>query len=241
MSTPIASAAMPSAFSPQLLDAINEVTQPNTSASSTSTSSTSTAADLQNNFMTLLVTQLQNQDPMQPLSDAQMTSQLAEIDTVSGLQDLNSTLNSITGQINASQALNAANLVGQGVLIPGNKVLVGKNSTATPLGFNLSGAADDVKITISGADGKAVKSFDLGAQQAGVESFSWDGTNNAGTPVAEGGYTFTVTATQGGKSVAASPLDYGQVTGVTSSPNGPLLDLGGTTAPVGLDQVAQIL
>ncbi len=99
----------------------------NTGVSTTSSSSLtgSNAADLQSSFLTLLVAQLKNQDPTNPMENNELTSQLAQISTVSGIEKLNTTLGSISGQIDNSQSLQASNLIGHGVMIPGTTVLAG--------------------------------------------------------------------------------------------------------------------
>lgn len=79
----------------------------------------SNAADLQSSFLTLLVAQLKNQDPTNPLQNNELTTQLAQISTVSGIEKLNTTLGSISGQIDNSQSLQASTLIGHGVMIPG--------------------------------------------------------------------------------------------------------------------------
>jgi len=216
---------------PGLLSAVNASTA----------AKTDTASDLQNHFMTLLVTQLKNQDPLNPMDNSQMTSQLAQINTVSGIQDLNTTLKSINGQINAGQSLQAAALIGKGVLVPGDRVLVGSDGTTTPFGLELGAAADDVQISVTDGSGKVVRSFDLGALDAGTQSFSWDGKLDDGTQAPQGAYTVSIKASSGGQAVDVTGLNYALVTGISTGQNGPLLDLGGITNQVGLGDVRQIL
>lgn len=216
---------------PRVLSALNASTA----------AKTDTASDLQSHFMTLLVTQLKNQDPLNPMDNSQMTSQLAQINTVSGIQDLNTTLKGITGQINAGQSLQAAALIGKGVLVPGDRVLVGNDGTTTPFGLELGAPADDVQITITDGSGKVVRSFDLGAVDAGTQSFSWDGKLDDGTQAPQGAYTLAVKATSGSDAVDVTGLNYALVTGISTGKDGPLLDLGGITNQVSLGDVRQIL
>lgn len=199
-------------------------------------------ADLQDSFMTLLVTQLKNQDPMNPMDNAEMTSQLAQINTVTGIQELNDTLAEITGQIDAGQALQAVGLIGKGVLVPGNRLLVGEEGSSTPFGIELGRAAEEVKVTITDGSGRVVRSFELGALDAGVQSFSWDGLLEDGSSAPEGAYRVAVDARSSGKSQDALTLNYALVNGVSTSPDqGPRLDLGGISEQVGLDDIRQIL
>lgn len=205
-------------------------------------SASSGSADLQDSFMTLLVTQLQNQDPMNPMENAEMTSQLAQINTVSGIESLNETLAGINGQLDTSQMLQAADMIGKGVLVAGDRVLVGEEGATTPFGVELPQAADEVQITIRNASGEIVRSFEPISMDAGVESFTWDGTTNDGSMVAEGSYTVSVTASANGESVTAGALNYALVSGVSLDGQGiPLLDLGGITEPVNLEDIRQIL
>ncbi|MCM2330094.1 MAG: flagellar hook assembly protein FlgD [Pseudomonas sagittaria] len=198
------------------------------------------AEDLRSNFMTLLVTQLQNQDPLKPMENAEMTSQLAQVNTLSGIEELNQTLRGITGQIDAGQALQAASLIGRGVLVPGDRVLVGSGET-TPFGIELAAPADEVQVTIMDGSGQAVRQFNLGALAAGVESFVWDGTLNDGSAAPDGAYRVSVQATTEGRAQSHTLLTYAQVGGVSSGSGGPLLDLGATLGRVGLQDVRQIL
>lgn len=99
-----------------------------TGTSSTSGSKSLTgnsASDLQGSFLTLLVAQLKNQDPTNPMQNNELTTQLAQISTVSGIEKLNTTLGSVSGQLNDSQSLQASNLIGHGVLVPARMVVPG--------------------------------------------------------------------------------------------------------------------
>jgi flagellar basal-body rod modification protein FlgD len=114
----------------------------------------SNASDLQSSFLTLLVAQLKNQDPTNPMQNNELTTQLAQISTVSGIEKLNTTLGSVSGQINSSQSLQAASLIGHGVMIPGTTILAGTSTTegnttttTTPFGVELQ-QADKVTATI---------------------------------------------------------------------------------------------
>lgn len=199
-------------------------------------------ADLQDSFMTLLVTQLRNQDPTNPMENAEMTSQLAQINTVSGIQDLNHTLEGITGQLDAGQVLQAAGLIGKGVLVPGDRVLVGEEGSATPFGIELEEPAGEVRITIRDGNGEVVRRFEPFAMDAGVDSFTWDGVTDDGTTAPQGAYSVSVEAVSDGEARGGVALNYALVNGVSLDGRGaPLLDLGGISEPVGLDDIRQIL
>lgn len=229
---------MSSTISSSVVNAINGT---GSTGSSSSTSGSNSASDLRSNFMTMLVTQLKNQDPLNPLDNSQMTSQLAQINTLSGIEELNKTLQSITGQIDAGQSLQAAALIGREVLVPGDRVSVGDTGQTTPFGIDLASAADKVKVSIYDGAGNLVRQFDLGAQEAGVQSFSWDGSLDAGGTAAAGTYKVAVAATNNGKAQDATVLTYGQVGSIANSSSGPLLDLGAILGQVSLQSVRQIL
>ena len=199
----------------------------------------SNAADLQGSFLTLLVAQLKNQDPTNPMQNNELTTQLAQISTVSGVEKLNTTLGSISGQLNNNQSVQASNLIGHGVMIPGDKVLVG-NKTTTPFGVELVQAADKVTATISDKDGKVVRTIDLGAQSAGVHTFSWNGALEDGVESTDGAYTVAISASNGGTQLVAQPLNFAMVNGVVRSNGNVLLDLG-TYGNSTLDEIRQII
>lgn len=197
------------------------------------------ASDLQGSFLTLLVAQLKNQDPTNPMENNELTTQLAQISTVSGIEKLNTTLGAITGQLNNNQSVQAANLIGHGVMIPGDKVLVGSKTT-TPFGVELVQGADKVTATLTDKDGKVVRTIDLGGLSAGVHTFSWDGTLDDGSAAADGAYAVSINATNGGAQLVAQPLNFAMVNGVVRSNGNVLLDLG-TYGNSTLDEIRQII
>ncbi|MSE19259.1 flagellar hook assembly protein FlgD, partial [Pantoea agglomerans] len=115
-----------------------------------------------------------NQDPTNPMDNSQLTTQLAQINTLSGIEKLNTTLGSISGQISTSQSLQSSTLIGHGVMVNGGQVLVG-NGTTTPFGVELASASTGTSATIKDASGTVIDTVDLGALSAGVHTFSWDG------------------------------------------------------------------
>src|SRR4051812_38368138 len=193
---------------------------------------------LQDRFLTLLVTQMKNQDPLNPMDNAQVTSQLAQISTVSGIDKLNQTMNSMSSSFLASQSLQASGLIGHHVLAPGNDVLL--VSGASSAGVELPGAADQVTVTVRGAGGEILKTINMGAQDSGIRTFNWDGSTDAGARAKDGIYTFEVTAAQAGKKIDGVTLGAGVVQSVSLG-NGDLqLNTIGLGA-VSVSQVKQIL
>lgn len=219
----------------------------NDTAASSATTGMESGSELNDRFMTLLVTQLKNQDPTNPMENSDMTAQLAQISTVSGIEELNDSLTRINDQIDAGQALQATALIGQGVMVPGNEILVGSTDDSggvvtTPIGVELDSAVEDLQIDIRGPNGEIIDSFSTGPLESGVHSFSWDGEladgSNAST---DSTYTASLTATVGDETYAPTALNYALVNGVIQSDNGPQLDLGYAQDPVALSEVRQIL
>lgn len=190
-------------------------------AASTDPNSVSAQTD---KFMTLLVTQLKNQDPLNPMDNAQLTSQLAQLNTVSGINQLNTTLSSLASSYQSTESLAATNLIGKGVLVDGNNV--GLASGQGVFGIDFGSAADSVQVTVYDAKGNAVQTMDLGSQPAGVLPVAWNGVPDPsnvdanGKPVTlpDGTYTIKVSATRGGTPLTdATALTLSSVASVTTN------------------------
>jgi flagellar basal-body rod modification protein FlgD len=188
------------------------------------TSPTASSADSEQRFLKLLVTQLNNQDPLNPLDNAQLTSQLAQMSTVSGIEKLNSAFQSLLAQSGSSQVLQSAALIGRTVLVPGSELTLAQGA-GVPFAVEVPVAADSVKVTITNAAGDTVRSFDLGALPPGTKTLSWDGKSDNGTQLADGAYKVKVEALSGGDKVAAGTLTYAKVTSVAQGAYGVSLDL----------------
>ncbi|WP_439893105.1 flagellar hook assembly protein FlgD (plasmid) [Ralstonia sp. 25C] len=188
------------------------------SATSNTSSTTNTGnqlavtsgTDLQNTFMQLLVAQLKNQDPLNPMDNSQMTSQLAQINTVNGIQQLNTTMTNMATQNAATQA---SSLIGRSVQVPSSSLTLA--SGTANFGISVPNGADDVVVTIKDARGNTVRSVDLGQMAPGSGSYAWNGKNDSGTTVADGTYSISVSAMLGGKTTTANATGADKVTGVT--------------------------
>lgn len=191
----------------------SQINQGSSIANNSSTSSSSSTSDAQSRFLTLLTAQLKNQDPLNPMDNAQMTSQLAQISTVDGIERLNATLQTLLSGAADTQAMTAAALVGQPVLVPGSSLkLAGGKAYG---GIDLSGPADSVTATIKDANGLTVRTLNLGSMSAGVNSFTWDGTTDTGATAADGSYSVSIAAKQGSNSVSNTVLSLGAVTSIS--------------------------
>lgn len=187
-----------------------------TGTSSKTTAGTTDATAMQDRFLKLLVAQMNNQDPMNPMDNAQMTTQMAQINTVNGIQQLNQTLTGIASQFTSMQVLQGSSLVGRSVLTAGSTLT--PDSTGMAGGaFDLADQANSVKVEILSSSGQVIDSQDMGSLSSGRHAFAW----NAATYQGSGSVSFRVTATNGSQAVTASPLTQDTVTSVGSS-NGSL-------------------
>lgn len=169
-----------------------------------------TAAEMQDRFLTLLVAQINSQDPLNPMDNAQMTTQMAQINTVSGIQQLNATLEGITSQFGAMQMLQASSLVGRDVLRAGTELARDTTTGLVGSAFDLGGSASAVKIEILSPAGDVLGTINSGAMSAGRHSFTWDASAHAGYP----SLNYRITAVNGDKSVAATPYSTDRVLAV---------------------------
>ncbi|WP_050476019.1 flagellar hook assembly protein FlgD [Herbaspirillum rhizosphaerae] len=214
------------------------LTSMNGTQTSTSTSSLNDNSPeaIQQRFLKLLTVQMQNQDPTNPMDNSQLTTQLAQLSTVSGISQLNSTLASLMSNLGASQSLQAANMIGHSVLAPGNNVTLTSDTTKDAsgndvttqkaiFGVQLADNADSVKVTIRDSAGNVVHSLDLGPQSSGTLPIIWNGATDAGGQAKDGTYTFTVSATSAGTAVGATALAFGTVASVSTGTDGVKLNV----------------
>ena len=218
---------------------VSAVTSPAPLASSKPVASNgaASATDLnasQDRFLKLLVAQLNNQDPMNPMDNAQMTSQMAQINTVTGIQQVNETLKDMATQFSGMQVLQGSTMVGHEVLLESNQL--SRNAGVAAGAIDLAGRADTLKIDILSSGGQVLDSLNLGPKSAGRQNFSWDASQYTGL----GEPTFRVTATQGGKAVAATALARDKVLSVGSENGVMTVQLQGRGA-VAYDKVKAIL
>jgi flagellar basal-body rod modification protein FlgD len=200
-------------------------------ASAAASSASVGNADSEQRFLKLLVTQLNNQDPLNPMENAELTSQLAQMSTVSGIEKLNSTLSGLVSQTGSNQVLQAASLIGYNVLSPGDTLTTkaaedGKDPAVQAFAVQLPGSAGEVRIEIVDGAGRTVRTIEAGSMTEGVNAVTWDGKDDAGQTVPAGAYRFQVAASEGGAAVAATALTFAQVAAVKQGSNGVTLELG---------------
>ncbi|MDR3087484.1 MAG: flagellar hook assembly protein FlgD [Azoarcus sp.] len=186
-----------------------------------SSKTNSVMQDEQSRFLTLLTTQLRNQDPMNPLENADLTMQLAQMSTVDGIERLNKLVQSL---ISSSEVSDSAALIGRGVLVDGKGL--GLTEAGAIGGFELNAAADKVLVTVVDANGVPVKTIEFNDVAAGSHNYVWDGLADDGSEAAQGMYTVKVSASMNGAEVSSRPLEFGMVTSVVPGPNGTDLQIG---------------
>lgn len=166
----------------------------------------SSADEINDRFLKLLVAQMNNQDPLNPLDNAQVTTQMAQISTVTGINNMSDTVGQLMAQFASLQALQAAQLTGHSVMVDDDHFdFAGAGSPAT-IGVDLPASADKVTVEIRDANGAAVRTLQLGAGAAGIRRVDWDGAMDDGRNAPAGSYSFTVKATSGATELPAVPL-----------------------------------
>lgn len=195
-----------------------------TSLSSSSTSSTLTSSD----FLTLLVTELQNQNPLDPTSTTDFISQLTSYANFDQQQTLNSNLSSLATSFNSLLTLNSTNYIGQTVTAKADSATLENGSIS--FGYSLNSAAKNVTLTVADSSGNTVWTGS-GTTTSGANSFTWDGTTTSGTQLTDGGtYSLSVAATDSsGSSVYGYTTVKGTVTSVDSSSGTTMLKIGSTS------------
>ena len=203
-----------------------------TAAASNQATSKSTAEATSDRFLKLLVAQMQNQDPLNPMDNAQVTQQMAQIQTVSGIDKLDNTVKSLSAQFAQLQALSGASLVGRSVLVEGTGMAVDAQGIGHG-GLELDTATDRTSVEVLNSAGLVIDTIDLGALGAGRHSFDW--TPAAGLDPAQAS-RFRIKASVGAKEITATPLQRDTVEAVSSGSEGLVLELAGA-GPVAYDKV----
>jgi len=162
---------------------------------------------------------------------------MAQLSTVEGIENMNSSLQAMVSSMGANQMAQAASLIGRGVLVPGDTV--GPAQFEDVMGFDLARPADKVTVSIHDAAGGLVRKLELGSREAGVSVLAWDGLTDSGTAAPAGQYSFKIDAVQGGKPVSSVALNLGMVNSVSQNGQGVQLNLAGNSS-VGYAEIRQI-
>lgn len=176
----------------------------------------------QDDFLTLMITQLKNQDPMKPLDPSQYVGQLAQFSQVSGISDMNKHITALSDSLRGNQVLGGASLIGRTVVAPGNSVYLPESDGVTPRGpqglVNVPAGASAVQLQVKDSSGALIKTVALDTNK-GPQAFSWDGTTNAGAEAAAGGYKISVVAKVGDQNVSLDTSVAAHVSSVALDPS----------------------
>ncbi len=178
----------------------------------------------QEDFLTLMITQFQNQDPFEPMDNGQFLGQLAQFSTVSGIDSLNSGFDGLSGALRDEQALQAANLVGRTVVAETDTAFF-DGSTTVEAAIDLPAAASGVQVDVIDATGQLVRRLELGQQPAGTLQFGWDGRDAGGDEMPPGQYTLSARVARGQDVESVSTLVEAEVESVTLGRGGGAMTL----------------
>lgn len=203
------------------------------SAGASASASSTKSAEQSDRFLKLLVAQMNNQDPLNPLDNAQVTTQMAQISTVEGIENLNISMQNFLNRNSAVSALEGAGLIGQRVLVNGDSLTLGASPvdgsarTAVPGGYDLTESAALVRVEVLAPTGAVMATQEMRNVEAGVHSFTWDGRTDAGTAAAAGRYQFRVSAGAPAELKPVTALQSQSVSAVISGTSGPRIEIGG--------------
>ena len=201
-------------------------------ASSSSSSSATAASGVTlggTDFLTLMLTQLKNQDPTSPVDSNQFLSQLASLSEVQGITQLNTSFAALSNSLVSSQALQASSLLGHQALVASSTATLAAAGAAVSGAVSVPQASSQVVLNISNSSGVLVQSLNLGAQPAGLANFSWNGQTSGGSQAPAGTYTLSAQVAGASGGTAITTLVNGTVDSVTmgSGSTGPTLNVAG--------------
>jgi len=192
-----------------------------------------------NEFMDLMVAQMNNQSPLDPQDNGAFISQLAQFSSLEEMQKMSSTVNGLSGSFQSTQALQASAMVGRSVLVPSAEINLGADAQVSGM-VDLPLSTGGLNISILNASGELINKISLGQQSAGQVPFSWDGMNSSGQLMPPGKYSIKAEAGVGSASQQVGTLLSANVDSVSVSQSGSLtLNVAGVGA-MPLDQVRQI-
>ena len=193
-----------------------------------------------NEFLNLLVAQLNNQDPLSPQENGEFIAQLAQFSQVEGIEKLNTRMESLLSGYQSSQALQASSLVGRKVIVPTDKAQVDTSQTFRASAV-LPASSGNVYVNVYDSKGALVSRVNLGAQAAGNVSFMWDGKDSGGNTLPPGSYRFEAQASYGKETKGLTTMLPANVDSVTLTQGGGelMLNLAGLGS-IGLSKVQVI-
>ena len=206
---------------------------------SNSSESGKKAADMgRNEFMDLMMAQMQNQNPLDPQKNEDFVAQLAQFSSLEEMQSLNTSVEDAMGQFRSTQALQASAMVGQSVLVEGNVANLGPEGEVKGA-VDLPSGTSNLRVSVYNPSGELVRQMDMGQQGSGTVDFTWDGENGNGDLMEPGDYRVKAEAQYDGETQELATQLNANVDSVSLENGGVTLNLAGRGS-VPLDQVKQI-
>jgi flagellar basal-body rod modification protein FlgD len=203
------------------------------------TSRTASKSLGQDQFLELMVAQMKNQDPLNPMQNGEFLGQLAQFGTVSGIQQLQSSFAQLSTALQSNQALMASSLVGRAVLVPGSDAMLSSGEGLSGA-VNLPSASPEVVVGVYDASGQLLRRLSLGAQAAGMAHFSWDGVTDSGDLAPGGKYRIRAEAVIDGRATTLDTLVSARVDSISlGGAQGLTVNLAGL-GPVAFSEIKQI-
>lgn len=168
----------------------------------------------QEDFIELMITQIRNQDPFEPLQSGEFIGQLAQFGTVSGIGELKETVSDLASSLISNQTLEAANLIGKNALVPSDNLSLEQNGSGKGA-IAVNAPSSNVSVSIFDATGKLVQTLPIGAVNSGIQDFEWNGVDASGNPVAPGEYFFSAVGAQGEANVAFDTFAYKEIQSIS--------------------------
>jgi flagellar basal-body rod modification protein FlgD len=222
-----------------------------TNSVGSSTSSTNTTSDASaisqalnispSDFLTLITTQLQDQNPLQPTDPTQFLSQLEQMSEVSSMQNMETSLGSLQTSLASTQMANGAAMIGQTVLAPSTTATLDSSGGTVTGAVQAASGAKSVTVTITNAAGVAVNTLTLTPSSSGLTNFTWNGTNSAGSAMPAGQYSIAASSTDGTSTTQLSPLVASKVQSVTVDSSTSALDVTTENGTVPLSSIVSVL
>ncbi len=202
--------------------------------------STSGSSDLgKNEFMELMIAQLNNQNPLEPQDNGEFISQLAQFSSLEEMQGLTSTVEDVASQFRSSQALQASAMVGKTVLAPSDVGILGTDGTISGT-IEVPASTGGLRVSIQSLSGELIRQIDLGSAEAGIQSFTWDGKDGNGNALPQGTYQIVAEASYTDGTEQLATMVSANVDSVSLGSNGSItLNLAGMGS-IALSDVQQI-
>ncbi len=176
----------------------------------------------QEDFLTLMTTQLMNQDPLQPMENGEFLAQMAQFSTVNGITEMNQSIQGMSENFSAQRLMQAGGLIDKSALVEGKSTQLNADKGLRGA-FVLDRATDGTQVIIRNARGEVVHTEALGIKFTGTHEFSWDGVMDNGVQADPGDYFVEVNALENGELYEPQTLVYSNINAISAGPSGELV------------------